>query len=67
MYTHNNPPISRKVEQYKLALSTDTMEWRVEFCIWALKELENGALFVNSDETYCFIKGHPYKKQKISC
>jgi hypothetical protein len=66
MYTHNDPPISRKVEQYKPALDADTMEWRVEFCAWALKELENGALFVNSDETYHSIGGHPHKKQKIT-
>ena len=35
--------------------------------MWALKELENGALFVNSDETYHSIGDHPHKKQKISC
>jgi hypothetical protein len=67
MYTHNETPISQKVEQYKPVLDTDTMEWRLEFCIWALKELENGALFVNSDETYYCVGGHPHKKEKISC
>lgn len=67
MYTHNNPPISQKVEQYKPALDTDTMKWRLEFCIQALKELENVALFVNSDKTYYSIRGHSYKKQKILC
>ena len=67
MLTHNDPPISRKVEQYKPVLDADLTEWRVEFCVWALKELEKGALFVNSDETYHSIGGHPHKKQKISC
>ena len=67
MYTYNDPLISRKVKQYKLALDVDTMEWRLEFCIWALKELENRALFVNLDETYCSIRGYLYKKQKILC
>ena len=38
----------------------------MEFCIWVLKELEKGAIFVNFDKTYYCIGGHLYKKEKVS-
>ena len=39
---------------------------REEYCEWVIIQLDNGAIFIFSDETYIEIGGSPRKKQKVS-
>ncbi len=41
------------------------MEWRLEYSEWALAKLDEGAIFIFSDEDYHNFGGAPDKKQRI--
>ena len=42
------------------------MEWRYNYAGWALEKLDQGAIFIFSDEDYHNFGGAPHKKQKIT-
>ena len=69
-HEHRDPvhhyAIKRRIAQYKPPLDDDLKEWRLEYAQWALAELNNGAIFIFSDETYPSFGGHPYKKQRVT-
>lgn len=54
------------VKQIKPFLTLDNMEWRIEYCEWALKMLKEGAIFIFSDEDYRTFGGAPHKKQRVT-
>jgi hypothetical protein len=45
-------PIARKTEQNKCYLNASNCQDQLKFCDWALKEIENGTIFVFVDESY---------------
>ena len=47
-------------------LTLETMEWRYDYAGWALEKLDEGAIFVFSDEDYHNFGGAPHKKQRIT-
>lgn len=51
-HTDESRDIVRAIQPLKPALSEDDYELRVEFCVWALEKLKEGAIFIFSDETY---------------
>lgn len=42
------------------------MEWRYEYLGWAIQKLDEGAIFIFSDEDYHNFGGVPHKKQRIT-
>ncbi len=42
------------------------MEWRLEYSEWALANLDEGAIFIFSDEDYHNFGGASNKKQQIT-
>ena len=64
--SEHNYRIKWAVQSLKPPLNDTDKRRRVEFCEWAIKELNNEAIFIFSDETYHEIGGRPRKKQKFS-
>lgn len=58
--------IVRGVRPLVPTLSSTHMNERLLFSIWALRKLQNGAIFIFTDETLVEVGGDPRKKPKIS-
>lgn len=58
--------IVRGVRPLKPPNSEEDQEIRVEFCEWALAKLDQGAIFIFSDEAWIEVGGKPRKRPKIS-
>ena len=69
-HDHRDPAhlrtIVRGAQQIKPFLTLDIMEWRLEYSEWALAKLDEGAIFIFSDEDYHNFGGAPNKKQRIT-
>src|SRR5205814_1027442 len=62
---HPNPLV-RSFSVLKPKLDADLRDLRLEFSRWALHQLDQGALFIFSDETYINLGGHPHKKRRFT-
>lgn len=62
----HNYSIKRRIAQYKPVVDDEAKEWRLEYAEWPLAELNKGAIFIFSDETYPSFGGHPHKKQRVT-
>ncbi len=69
-HDHRDPAnlrtIVRSAQQIKPFLTLDIMEWRFEYSEWALAKLDEGVIFIFSDENYHNFGGAPNKKQQIT-
>jgi hypothetical protein len=58
-------PIVRKTQQNKCYLDAADHQLRLKFCDWALKEIENGAIFIFVDESYISFGGVRQKQSSL--
>ena len=63
--SEHNYRIKWAIQLLKSLLNNKNKRKQVEFSKWAIKELNNKAIFIFSDETYYKIDEHFRKKQKF--